>query len=172
MRRLTILLSLFLLVPALGAVPVHAQTLPRFTISLSGGYQPTTTDFDDGFEFTVNRETGRSTTSYPIEAGPLFDGGFAVRLWRGLGAGVAVSYFTVDGDVHATSSIPHPFLFEHPREVSGDAGGIQRQEKAVHIQAQYLVPIGNVHVTLMGGPSLLDINQTMVTSVKYTEEYP
>jgi hypothetical protein len=172
MRRLTSLLSLFLLVSALGAVPLHAQTLPRFTISFSGGYQPTTTDFDDGFEFTVNRETGRSTTSYPIEAGPLFDGGFAVRLWRGLGAGVAFSYFTVDGDVHATSSIPHPLLFEHPREVSGDAGGIQRQEKAVHIQAQYLVPIGNVHVTLIGGPSVIDINQTMVTSVKYTEEYP
>jgi Outer membrane protein beta-barrel domain len=172
MRRLASMLPLIALVSALGTGPLEAQSLPRFTVAVNGGYQPTTTSFDDGFQFTVNQETGTTDTSYPIEAGALFDAGFSVRLWRGLGAGVAFSSFTLDGSLHATSSIPHPFVFSDNREASGDAGGIRRQEKAVHIQAQYLVPFGKVQVTLMGGPSVLDINQTVVTAVKYTEEYP
>jgi len=170
-RPTTALLATFALAFVLSAAPVHAQ--PRLTVSLNGGYQPTTTSFDDSFDFTVNRETGHSEVSYPIEAGALFDGGFGVRLWRGLGAGVAFSFFKVDGSVHATSSVPHPFLFQHNRQIEGDADGIRRQEKAVHILAQYALPaFGSVHVTLMGGPSVLDINQTIVTNVKYTEEYP
>jgi hypothetical protein len=173
MRRSILTLSLLGLVSALSAVPAHGQAPPRLTIAVSGGYQPTTTGFDDSFEFTVSRETDTSSVDYGVDAGALFDAGFGVRLWRGLGAGVAVSFFSVDGTVHATSSVPHPFLFQHLREISGGAGNIRREEKAVHIQAQYLLPsFGNLQVTLVGGPSVLDINQTVVTRVKYTEEYP
>lgn len=169
MQRLILTLPLFVL----SGLPVHGQSQRRLTVAISGGYQPTTTAFDDHFEFTVNRETGTASTTYGVDAGPLFDGGFSVRLWRGLGAGIALSYFSVDGSVHAAASIPHPFVFQHQRGVSGNVGGIRRQEKAVHIQAQYLLPsFGDLQITLTGGPSVLDINQTVVTRVKYTEEYP
>ena len=33
-----------------------------------------------------------------------------------------------------TSSVPHPFFFNQPREVSGDATGVKRTETAVHVQ--------------------------------------
>lgn len=173
MRRSILTLPLLAFVSALSALPAHGQSPPRLTVAVNGGYQPTTTAFDDGFEFMVNRETGTSSIDYGVDAGPLFDGGFGIRLWRGLGAGIAFSFFSVDGTAHATSSVPQPFVFQHLREISGDAGNIRREEKAVHIQAQYLLPsFGKLQVTLMGGPSVLDINQTVVTRVKYTEEYP
>ena len=173
MERRIYRLALAAAAAVLSAAPLHAQSQPRLTVAVSGGYQPTTTAFDDSFQFTVNRENGSSRVDYGVDAGSLFDGGFGVRLWRGLGAGVAFSYFRVDGNVHATSSVPHPFEFQRLREISGDAGGIRREEKAVHIQAQYLLrPFARVQVTVMGGPSILDINQTVVTRVTHTEEYP
>ncbi len=170
------------LVCALTSVPAAAQTRPRpafaspqprVSISLNGGYQATTTEFDDRFTFELYRETGTTSATYPIDAGVLFDVGGGVRLWRGLGAGVAVSRFVRDGAVSTTSSLPHPFFLQQNREVAGEGDGIERQESGIHVQAQYLLPpIGNVHVTLMGGPSILQVNQTMVIDVNYAEEYP
>lgn len=146
---------------------------PRFTLSISGGYQPTTTSFDDRFTFTRDQETGRTDTAHDVGAGPVFDGGFGARLWRGLGVGVAVSRFTVDGVVSATSSIPHPFFLNRHRDVSGEAGGMRRQETGVHVQAQYTAPVGKrLQVTLMGGATSFRVSQTVVIDVNYTEAYP
>ena len=146
---------------------------PRFTLSIGGGYQPTTTSFDDSFTFTRDQETGRTRTSYDVDAGAVFDGGFGARLWRGLGVGVALSRFTVDGVISATSSIPHPFFLNRHRDVSGEAGGMRREETGVHVQAQYTAPIGKrLQVTLMGGATSFHVSQTVVIDVNYTEEYP
>jgi hypothetical protein len=164
------------------AAPAAAQTrlppgafgeAPRITVAVSGGYQATTTEFDDAFTFDLNRETGRTEVDYPIEAGFLFDAGAGVRLWRGLGAGVAVSRFVRDGSVSTTTSLPHPLFLQQDREIDGDADGITREETGVHVQAQYLLPLaGRLQVTLMGGPSFLQVQQAMVNEVTYSEEYP
>ena len=168
--RIAAFLSLVL---ASSAASAAAQDIPRAFVSINGGYQVTTTEFEDTFTFTAHQETGSSRVTYPIEAGPTFDGGGGVRLWRGLGVGVAVSRFTVDGTVSATSSIPHPFFLQQNREVSGETDGLRREETGVHVQAQYSFPVGGkVHVTLMGGPSYIEVSQALVIDVNYTEEYP
>jgi hypothetical protein len=173
MRHLASSIALAVVCAALFAVPAAAQPLPRLTISIGGGYQPSTTDFDDRFTFNLNQETASVETAYPIDAGPLFDVGVAVRLWRGLGAGVAVSRFNGDGTVSVTASLPHPLFFQRPRNVSGETSGIAREETGVHIQAQYqLPPFGKLHVVAFGGPSVLDIKQSIVTDVNFTEDYP
>lgn len=155
------------------AAPAEAQPLPRVTISVNGGYQPSTTDFDDRFTFDLNHETASVETAYPVDAGPLFDAGFGLRLWKGLGVGVAVSRFTGDGTVVVTASLPHPLFFQRLRNVSGETSGIAREEIAVHVQAQYqLPPFGKLYVVAFGGPSLLDIKQAIVTDVNFTEDYP
>ena len=173
MRYITSTFGLITVCGLLGAMPAAAQPLPRFTISVNGGYQPSSTSFDDRFTFDLNRETASVDTDYSVEAGPLFDAGVGFRLWKGLGAGIALSRFTVDSAGHAEATLPHPLFFQRNRQISGETTGITREETGIHIQAQYhLPPFGRFYVTLAGGPSVLDIQQSIVTDVNFTEEYP
>jgi hypothetical protein len=160
--------------PAPRAAPVRsAPGAPRVWLGANAGYQASTTEFDDSFTFSIYQETGTTRVTYPIDAGFAFDVGGGVRLWRGLGAGIAVSRFTRDGTVSTTSSIPHPLFLVRNREVTGDPDGIRREETGIHVQAQYSIPLSKtLQLTLMGGPSVLHVNQAVVTNVNYTEEYP
>jgi len=176
MRYVTRALAVVIVIvtTALTATPAFSQAgEPRFGFALSGGYQPSTTDFDDSFTFDLNRETGTTRTSYPIDAGVFFDVALSERIWRGLAIGLAYSRFEVKGNVSATSSLPHPFFLNQNREVSGEADGMTRTESGVHLSAQYQIPIGSrFYVTVMGGPSFISVNQSVVIDVNYTEEYP
>jgi hypothetical protein len=173
MRYLTSTFGLMTVCALLGAMPAAAQPLPRFTTSVNGGYQPSTTSFDDRFTFDLNRETASVDTDYSVDAGPLFDAGVGFRIWKGLGAGIAISRFSVDSAGQAEATLPHPLFFQRNRQISGETTGITREETGIHIQAQYqLPPFGNVYVTLAGGPSVLDIQQSIVTDVNFTEEFP
>lgn len=155
------------------AAPATAQTDPRVTIVVNGGYQPTTTEFGERFTFELDRETASTNVRYPIDAGALFDAGGAVRLWRGLGAGVAVSRFTRNGSAATTSSLPHPLFLQQNREVVGEATGLDRLETGIHVQAQYaLPPIAGLRIVVAAGPSRLEVEQGMVNAVRYAEEYP
>lgn len=150
-----------------------AQTAPRVWIGVNGGYQATTTEFDDTFTFTVNQETGTTRVSYPVDAGFLFDAGGGVRLWKNLGVGVAISRFVLDGTAQTSSSIPHPLFLQQNRQVDGEADGLTREETGIHVQAQYRLPLtGRLQIVLAGGPSLLQVNQMVVTDVNYSEDYP
>lgn len=168
--RTVTLTSIWLLV-TIGST-ASAQPARGF-VGVNAGYQASTTEFDDSFTFTRDQETGTSRVNYPIDAGVMFDVGGGVLVWRQLGVGAAFSRFTHDGVVDASSAIPHPFFFQQNREVSGEADGIQREETGVHLQAQYSVPVTRrLELTLMGGPSILHVNQAVVIDVNYTEEYP
>src|SRR5262245_22919452 len=115
-------LSLFSLAAILAiAAPVAAQDQPqRVFVSINGAYQSTAHDFSDRFEFIRDQETGSTQSTYPVGGGFLFDVGAGYRLWKGLGAGVSVSYFTRDDVAHTDSSFPHPLQFNQPRQVTGD----------------------------------------------------
>jgi hypothetical protein len=173
MRHPSALLVLALLGSPLTPAPAAAQYGPRFTIAVNGGYQPSTTSFDDRFTFDLNREVATVETTYPIDAGPLFDAGLSLRLWKGLGIGGAMSRFTGDGVVQVEARLPHPLFFQRNREVSGESTDPNREETAVHIQAQYqLSPVGKLVIVVGGGPSILDIKQSIATEVNFSEEFP
>jgi hypothetical protein len=167
LRTLPRTLILGTLTLACSAAPVAAQSWSeRVFISVNGAYQVTTNDFSDRFEFQRNVETGSTSVEYPIKGGFIFDGGGGVRLWKDLGAGVSVSYFTRDDVAQTTSSFPHPFFFNQPRTVTGEATGITRTETAVHVQAMYLWnPAGPLRIVLSG-------EQDLVTGVTITETFP
>jgi FAD/FMN-containing dehydrogenase len=158
------------------AAPALAQprtAAPRVFVGISGGSQTTTSEFADRFDFELYRETGTTRVTYPIDGGFLFDAGVGVRLWKGLGAGLSISRFARDGVAHTSTSLPHPFFLEQPRQIEDDAEGLRHEEVGVHIQAHYTVPITpRVQLTLMAGPTVLSVNQMMVNDVNYSEEYP
>lgn len=181
MRRLTTVFLAATLTTCAGAATASAQARlplppnpePRVRAMINGGYQPSTTSFDDSFTFSLYQETGTTETSYAIDAGAIFEGGAAVRVWKGLALGGVISHFTVDAAASVTSSVPHPFFLQQYREVSGEPEGLRREETAIHFQVQYqLPPAGKLHVVLAAGPTLMDVKQTVVIDVNYAEEFP
>jgi hypothetical protein len=181
MRRLTTVFLAATLTTCAGAATAFAQARPplppnpqpRVRAMINGGYQPSKTSFDDSFTFSLYQETGTTDTSYSIDAGAIFEGGAAVRLVKGLAFGGVISHFTVDATASVTSSVPHPFFLQRNRQVTGEPEGLRREETAIHFQAQYqLPPAGKLHVVLAGGPSLIDVKQTVVIDVNFSEEFP
>jgi hypothetical protein len=183
MRRLAPVFLAATLTICAGASAAFAQTRPRTPLRpnpeprvramINGGYQPSKTSFDDSFTFSLYQETGTTDTSYSIDAGAIFEGGAAVRLVKGLAFGGVISHFTVDTAATVTSSVPHPFFLQRHRQVSGEPEGLRREETAVHFQAQYqFPPAGKLHVIVAAGPSLIDVKQTLVIDVNYSEQFP
>jgi hypothetical protein len=168
----TVLFSVAIALSA--AASATAQTWPeRVLISVNGGFQATKNGFSDRFEFERYLETGSTEVDYPVQGGFIFDAGAGYRFWKNLAAGVAVSHFTRDDVAGTTSSVPHPFFFNQPREVTGDATGVKRSETAVHLQAMYLVnPGGRLRFVISGGPSFFTLEQDLVTDVTITETFP
>jgi Outer membrane protein beta-barrel domain len=158
----------------LAASPVAAQTwTERVHVSVNAGVLSGTQDFTDRFEFEENLETGSTSVDYRVQGGFTFEAGLGYRIWKGLGAGASVSFFSSDNAAATTSRVPHPFFFNQPREVVGDATDIGRSETGVHIQAMYLLnPAGPLRVVLSGGPSFFSITQDVVTSVNVVETFP
>jgi hypothetical protein len=144
----------------------------RVWVSVNGGVQATSNDFSDEFDIERYVETGTVRTEYPVDRGTLIDGGVGVRVWRQLGVGVAVSHVSSSGDASIDARIPHPFFDNRHREVQGTIGSTRR-ETDVHVQLAYLVPTrGPLRVVLSGGPSAMNVEQTIVTDIRYAETYP
>ena len=142
-------------------------------VGINGGVQTGATSLTDHFEFESNVETATVDVTYPSKAAVLIDGNVVVRLWKHLGAGVAVSQATRDGAAEVDASIPHPLLFQQPRTVTGSQSGISDAQTGVHFQLSYAVAVApRVIVTLSGGPSYVHVSQDLVTDVNYSESYP
>jgi hypothetical protein len=157
---------------AIATAAAAQSPAPRVFIGINGGVQPSIADATGRLEFEENAETANATIDYPTSGGPAFEGSIGVRLWKQIGVGVAVSRFTADGDADVTASIPHPFFFNRPREISGTQS-VSRAETGVHIQVMFIVPTSNrLQVILFGGPSRIEAEQDVVTGVRYDEEFP
>jgi Outer membrane protein beta-barrel domain len=170
-RMMTTLFGLLTL-----ASPAAAQSpTERFWVGVSGGVQGTSNGFSDGFDFASQfQDQERSTASvdYPVKGGPLVDGTFAVRLWKGFAVGVGVSHFSKRGDATVNARVAHPFQFNQFRSIEGSTS-TSRSETGVHLQFEYLFPLGDrFRVIAFGGPSWLDVEQTFVTDVQYSQAFP
>ena len=153
---------------------VSAQTWSeRVHISVNGAFQTASNDFSDRFEFQKDLETGSTETDHPVSSGFLFDAGGGVRLWKNLGAGVALSYFTHKDTASTTTRSPHPFFFNQLRDVAGEAPDLSRTETAVHIQAMYFInPSGPLRLVLSGGPTFYNVETELVTEIVLREAFP
>ncbi len=157
------------------AMPASAQ--PSGThgvvLSIGAGAQVASDSMSDRFEFERNVETASADVKYPSKPGVLVDGGLGFRFWKNLGAGVAVSYVSRNGAADVDARIPHPFVFQRPRTVSGKQGSVSGTETAVHAQLQYtMAATPRVEIVLSAGPSWFNVSQELVNEVQYSETYP
>src|SRR4029079_15604800 len=82
---------------------------------------------------------------------------------RNIGVGVGVTRYSKNTPTAFSASVPHPFFFNRPRDVEGEAAGIKREELAVHVQARAtFVPTRRVHAVVFGGPSFFSVKQGIV----------
>jgi len=170
-RFLPVLAAVALVAPAARAQP--PTELPHAVISASAGVQGPSRTFTDTFTFDQYVETARVQADYAVKVKAFFDGGAAVRLWRSLGAGVAISRFTDTRTAAVAATVPHPFFFDRDRTITGTATGVARNETAVHAQIVAFVPAGRRWLLeLSAGPTFLTVEQSFVTGVSYDESYP
>jgi len=144
----------------------------RVWAGVDGGVQTSSPSLSDSFEVQEFVETGTVHVDYPKESSSLFGGSVGVRVWKRFGVGVAVTEATSRSSASVTAQIPHPFFFNRLRDIAG-ATDTERDELGTHIQFAYLANLGRrIRLILSAGPSVIRVEQTFVTDVKFSQEYP
>ena len=182
MRGRTVAFALLILACA---HPAAAQLWPRgpavagterFRISISAGQQPTQTSFAEEQTFDQYFEQGSFTFGRTIDRDLFFDGGVAVRVWRGLHAGAAVSIFEDSGEGAVSARVPHPLFFDKQRTVTGDVSNVTRRELGQHVSVGWAIPnVDGLDLMVFGGPSVFTTEQMFVTTLSLgldKEVYP
>lgn len=191
-RRLAGMLAAAVAVAAL-ASPAAAQIREwdgRGFLHVDGSLQALAAEFTDDVVFADSggvysaRPVGLLSAAAALEearfsgvhspaAAPSFDAGVGYRVAGNFALGAAVSYAASEGETAVSGRAPHPFFDNRGREFSGVAAGLRRQELGVHVQALYLVPVTeSFTVTLFGGPTMISLQQDLVTDVRFRQEYP
>lgn len=146
----------------------------RGYISGNVGWQASSTTFSDTRTlpvFTGDAELRHMTTNYEVKAGPMFDIGAGIRLVKNLGVAVSVTRFSLSNDIAIDATIPHPFVFNTQRPVTGTTPGT-REELAIHLDAVYVIPGKKLQVAIFGGPTFFNARQTVVSDFNYNDVYP
>jgi hypothetical protein len=156
------------------AAPALAQEAwnGRVRVSVNGLAQAVTPQLSQAITLTKNAEPAPVLASAPRATVPGFDVGGAVRLWRNMGASVAISYLTRAAGANITAQIPHPFYFDQPRAIAGTVSNVTHAELATHVDGAVLLPRERLEVMLFGGLSILRLSQDLVSDVTYADAYP
>lgn len=172
MRRIAMLFfaAVFGIAPSAAAQP--AQWPEKFWVSVGGGVQPVSNSFSDDFTKPLYTEDEQVSVSYPVKSGVLVAGSGGYRIWKQLALGIGVTYYTAGGDADVDAELPHPFFDDQFRHVSGTTDA-SRSETGLHIMAAWMLPLSNrFRIILSAGPSVLNVSQTVVTDVQFSETFP
>ena len=160
-----------------GVVPAAAQAPPAWkglvTASVDVGIQATSTTAESTVTYKVYGEDASVKTSYDTKTGSVFGARAGVRVWRHLIVGGGFGLFSDSHAADVTAKIPHPFLFQRPRDVEGSAPGITRDESVVYGEIGWLLPLtAKIDMVVFGGPAFFSATQQAVVKLQYTETYP
>jgi hypothetical protein len=142
----------------------------RFILTANAGVQALSVTRTDSVNFELYAETGTFEATQTIGPDPVFDGGVAMRLWRRMAVGVAVSHAQGQTDATIDALVPHPFFFGFHREAHGTANNLDHRELGVHLQGQFWIPLSSsILLTVSGGPTYFNATQDLVMEIT-TEE--
>ena len=116
--------------------------------------------------FRQHGETGSFNAHYDVSKHHALDGGVAVRVWKALAVGIAVSHVAEPMTVLIRAEVPHPFFFDFPREASGVRRGLDRREIGLHLQGQYWRShTENLLLRATWGPTVFIVRQDLVSEI-------
>ena len=144
----------------------------RFTVGVDGAYRASASDISSTFAVTTNQEAGSESWTLPVKARVMVDVSARVRVGRSLGVSAGYSALSNDGTAAVTARVPHPFFFNQPRTISGEAA-LQHRERVVHLRV-VLSSAANkkLQVSASAGPAFFSATQGLVDNVTYSETYP
>jgi hypothetical protein len=141
-------------------------------LGVSGGVQPAGNGFGDTFEVPLYAETERVSVDYPVKGGALIDVRGGYRVWKRFTIGAGVSRYSQRADARVQAQLPHPFFDNQFRAVEGTTSAL-RGETSTHLLLGWMVPLSDrLRLLLTAGPSFVNVEQTLVTGVEFSETYP
>ena len=168
-----VVVALGLVAGLVGEAPTAmAQAAPtdRIVVRLDFGSRTASRTFASTQVFPVFSEQGRFQADYEIEGGGVIDYGVSFLVWRNLAVGLEVSGYRSSNSALLASEVPHPFFFDLPRTTTGVAGGLEREELAVHVRAMWMMQLTDwLVLSVSGGPSVINAQQDLVASVEHAE---
>ncbi len=179
MTKLTNRLTVYcgFVVGILGAVESRSlfaqEPTERGWVNVNAIVQGTTHTFSDRVQFATNSEEGEIFTEYAVRRNVVIDVMGGVRLWRYIGVGVGVMRSSQAGVSNtSTARVPHPFYFRRHRQVTGPTA-TDRTDTQIDIHGTAILPTGRrVRVMVFGGPTVVQVQQGLVTGVTTRDSYP
>ena len=171
-RKFSAIVTVVIVTMACGARTASAQsaTTSDVVVSLNAGMRALPQTRTDTVMFDLFVEEGQLATTQTIGPYPAVDVGYGRRLWGRYGLGVSGSFVQGTAIAMVDASVPHPFFFDFPRQVTGMSSRLKQRELGIHISAQMRMglPLGG-RLTFLAGPSVFRVEQDFVVDVS-TEE--
>jgi len=157
---------------AVGPAAAQSSSQARVEISANVGAVTGGSRFTESEQFPSNAETATVTADHGAKTAFGFNVGGAARIVPQFWVGVQYAMADTKSSASITASIPHPLLFNAPRSVQGSINDVAHNERNVHVEAMYVLPVRAVDVKVMGGPTFFNLKQDFVSGVTVTETYP
>lgn len=143
----------------------------RGYVNIGWGVESGSSAMSDSRTSLIYDETATVTSSSTFSSGSLFDVGVGVRVFRNLTVGASYHQEQNDTEGRLSGSIPSPVVFNRPRPLDQAVPGLERKEKAVHLQFGWPVPINEkIDVLVYGGPSFFRMEQDVVSDLTLGEQ--
>jgi hypothetical protein len=170
-------LSIGIAILMLSAAPASAQVgaswLDRGYFNFNVGFETSSGTLNDATTFRLYDEDGTRTVEQNVDSGSFFDFSVGSRVWQNVSVGIGYHRGANSSEATAAVRVPHPLIFNRPREATVSASGLSRTEQAFHIQVGYMIPLNeelSVHVT--AGPSFFRLKQEVLSDIAFTEVGP
>jgi hypothetical protein len=121
---------------------------------------------------TIYQEQASFVTSYEAKKGNTIDAALGYRLSPVLGIEIGASIASRDVAANINAAVPHPLLFDAPRQVTGSQG-YKLKETDLYLNLVYTLKMKSIGVDLFAGPCYVMAETTLVTEYQVTDSaYP
>ncbi|MCX6557571.1 MAG: outer membrane beta-barrel protein [Candidatus Aminicenantes bacterium] len=159
--------------PKKSAKPRRAEIEKFKRYSLRGSYFMgfTSETLASTYAPTIYREQASFVTSYEAKKGNTIDAALEYRLSPVLGVEIGASIASRDVAAAITASVPHPLLFDAPRQVTGSQG-YKLKETDLYLNLVYTLKMNRIGIDLFAGPCYVMAATTLVAEYQVTDAYP
>jgi len=120
---------------------------------------------------TIYREQASFVTSYEAKKGNTIDAALGFKFSSAFGIEVGGSIASRDVPATMTAVVPHPLLFDNPRQAAGNAD-YKLKETDLYLNLIYTLAMNSLAIDLFAGPCYVMSEATLVTEYTVTDAYP